>query len=92
MRMIAGDTYTRMVNDVQNCNDDMDFKDFLKALIDEIPMTTTAGLMLDDDKAGFIDDLKQCLDITMEKDATNFWSMDTALRDYFLHAVMKGEM
>ena len=90
MRILSGDTYTQMVLDVQNCNDDQEFKEFLHALIDQIPMTTTAGLMLDDDKKGFIDDLKECLDRTMESDEKNFWHMDTALRDYFLDALMKG--
>lgn len=90
MRILTSDTYTQMVIDVQNCNDDQEFKAFLHALIDQIPMPTSAGLMLDDDKRFFIEDLKQCLDRTMESDAKNFWTMDTALRDYFLDAVMKG--
>ena len=91
MRLLTGDTYSQMVIDVQNCNNDADFKEFLKTLIDSIPMPTSAGLMLDNDKKYFIDDLKQCLDITMETDAKNFWKMDTALRDYFLDAIMSGE-
>ena len=90
MRILTSDTYTQMVIDVQNCNDDQEFKAFLHALIDQIPMPTSAGLMLDDDKRFFIEDLKQCLDRTMESDAKNFWTMDTALRDYFLDAIMKG--
>lgn len=90
-RLISGDTYTQMVIDSQNCNDGETFKAFLHALIDSIPVPTTAGLMLDDDKRFFIEDIKQCLDVTMDSDAKNFWQIDTALRDYYLDAIMKGE-
>lgn len=89
-RIISGDTYTQMVKNVQNCERENEFKSFLKALIDEIPIARTAGKMAKDDKRFYVEDLIECLERTIENGTENFWIMDTALRDYFLDAIMKG--
>lgn len=89
-RLITGDTYTKMVEDVQHCTDIRAFKGFLHALIDELYLGV-GNEFSQENKEGFIDDLKTCLDITMDWETTNFWSNDTVLRDHFLDAIMKGE-
>ena len=81
-RIISGETFSYMIKDVQNCQSEYEFKEFLKDLIDEIPLDMK-------EKELFIDDLKRCLDRTVEDNDKNFWEMDTALRDYFLNAILK---
>lgn len=80
------ETQEQIVTATQLANTGFKFKDFVKALVDEVYLGND-----ENNRINFLEDLTDCIEVTMSDSPEAYWNLDTIVREHFIDAYLRSQ-